>query len=139
MRIILVAAAALGLTAAAFAQTTTPPAGDTRGACRAEVQALCGAVQSQGREAMRACLQEKRSQLSPACQEAAANAKGKAKAKRKSGEGARSNACAADVERLCNGVQPGEGRIMQCLEQNQSQLSQQCSDGMAKAKAKKGG
>jgi hypothetical protein len=137
MRIILAAAAALSLTAAAFAQTTTPPVTDNRGACRAEVQTLCGAAQGQGREAMRACLEEKRSQLSPACQEAAVKAKGKAKAKK--GEGQRSNACAADIERLCNGVQPGEGRIMQCLQQKETELSQQCRDGMAMAKAKKGG
>lgn len=41
--------------------------------------------------------------------------------------------CSADVEKLCQGVQPGGGRIASCLRQNESQLSAPCKDAIAKA------
>jgi hypothetical protein len=34
--------------------------------------------------------------------------------------------CRAELKRLCQGVQPGGGRIRQCIEQNQQKLSPQC-------------
>jgi Cysteine rich repeat len=34
--------------------------------------------------------------------------------------------CRADIESLCAGVQMGEGRIAQCLVENQSELSDPC-------------
>lgn len=34
--------------------------------------------------------------------------------------------CAQDVEKFCSGVQPGEGRIRACLEQNFNNLSPMC-------------
>ena len=34
--------------------------------------------------------------------------------------------CADDVAKLCKGVKPGQGRIMQCLEDHQSELSPAC-------------
>lgn len=35
-------------------------------------------------------------------------------------------ACKADVEKLCPGVQPGEGRIAACLKDKRRQLSDGC-------------
>lgn len=47
-------------------------------------------------------------------------------------------ACAADIDRLCPGVPPGEGRIKACMKANVSQLSASCFDTlMAAAAAKK--
>lgn len=46
-------------------------------------------------------------------------------------------ACRADVDRLCPGVQPGDGRIMACLKQNQAELSSDCKDALAKAREKR--
>ena len=37
-------------------------------------------------------------------------------------------ACAGDVERLCSGVLPGEGRIKACMKENMSKLSATCVD-----------
>lgn len=37
-------------------------------------------------------------------------------------------ACAGDVQAFCNDVQPGQGRILQCLKQNIELLSQGCKD-----------
>jgi hypothetical protein len=36
-------------------------------------------------------------------------------------------ACGDDVKRFCEGVTPGEGRIVQCLEEHAKDLSQDCS------------
>jgi hypothetical protein len=43
-------------------------------------------------------------------------------------------ACKADVEKLCSGVQPGGGRIIGCLKQNEAQVSASCKDAVAKAR-----
>ena len=34
--------------------------------------------------------------------------------------------CRADVEKLCKGIEPGQGRIMQCLKDKQDQVSPDC-------------
>jgi Golgi apparatus protein 1 len=36
--------------------------------------------------------------------------------------------CAADADRLCQGVKPGEGRLMRCLEKHEKDLSQACRE-----------
>jgi hypothetical protein len=47
------------------------------------------------------------------------------------------SACKDDVEKLCPGVQPGGGRIVACLKQNEAQLSAACKDAAAKARQRK--
>jgi chemotaxis protein MotB len=42
-------------------------------------------------------------------------------------------ACAGDVERLCPGVPPGQGRIKACLKERVSQLSATCFDTLLSA------
>ncbi len=34
--------------------------------------------------------------------------------------------CKKDVETLCAGIEPGEGRIMKCLKENDSKVSAEC-------------
>jgi hypothetical protein len=46
-------------------------------------------------------------------------------------------ACQADVAKLCPGIQPGGGRIMGCLKQNEAQLSASCKEAIAKGHARK--
>ena len=36
------------------------------------------------------------------------------------------NPCAGDIERFCGNVEPGKGRIADCLKQNEAQLSPEC-------------
>ena len=46
-------------------------------------------------------------------------------------------ACKADVAKLCPGVKPGGGRILDCLKQNQAQVSTACKEALAKRAAEK--
>ena len=45
--------------------------------------------------------------------------------------------CRADYDRLCNGVQPGGGRVLACLQANASRLSPACAQSMSRAQALK--
>lgn len=45
-------------------------------------------------------------------------------------------ACSADAARLCAGVKPGEGRIVQCLHEHAAELSAECKAQDAKEGAK---
>jgi len=40
--------------------------------------------------------------------------------------------CRPDVEKLCQDVQPGRGRVASCLTQNESQVSAACKEAIAK-------
>jgi Cysteine rich repeat len=41
-------------------------------------------------------------------------------------EGVVAKACAQDVEKLCPGTKPGEGRVMACLKANRAKVSDGC-------------
>lgn len=41
-------------------------------------------------------------------------------------------ACKADVEALCKGVEQGKGKIAACLKEHQDKVSQGCKDAIAK-------
>ena len=43
-------------------------------------------------------------------------------------------ACEADVKKLCAGVQPGGGRILQCLAQHKAEVSDACKQAVMKAR-----
>jgi hypothetical protein len=51
------------------------------------------------------------------------------------GHGMMRSACKADVTALCKDVQPGGGRIKECLKSNWDKVSQGCKDAIATAKA----
>lgn len=56
------------------------------------------------------------------------------------GDGAVAEACKADVDKLCNGVQPGEGRIGACLKEHKKEVSKGCKQAIMKErKARKAG
>ena len=46
-------------------------------------------------------------------------------------------ACKADIEKLCQGVKPGEGRIIACLKEKQNEVSDNCKAEMKERRAKK--
>lgn len=43
-------------------------------------------------------------------------------------------ACEADVRATCPGVQPGGGRILQCIKANPDKISKPCKDALVAAK-----
>ena len=47
------------------------------------------------------------------------------------------DACKDDKEKFCPTVNPGEGKIIQCLKKNEAQLSASCKNVFAQAKAAK--
>jgi hypothetical protein len=46
-------------------------------------------------------------------------------------------ACAADFQTLCSGVEPGGGRMKQCLVQNRRKISAPCKQALKDARAAK--
>lgn len=93
--------------------------------CRADVQKFCKGIQpGGGRIAM--CLKQHESELSAGCRERIAQAKEEAKEL--------AEACKPDAEKLCQGVQPGQGRVAACLKQHEGELSGKCREEIAEAK-----
>jgi phage host-nuclease inhibitor protein Gam len=94
-------------------------------ACKDDVQKFCANVEP-GAGRIARCLQQNADHLSPQCK-----AKGeKMLAQRKQRRGEMhdvAQACKPDAERFCADVQPGAGRIAQCLKQHQSELSEPCT------------
>jgi hypothetical protein len=117
------AAASLLLCTAAFAQATPPPAGTPPpkgGACRADAAALCPNLPP-GRADHRAiaqCLESQADKLSAPCKAELEQMKAKVEAAKE--------ACKPDVDKFCSGVAAGGGRIMDCLRQHESELSDAC-------------
>ena len=42
--------------------------------------------------------------------------------------------CKSDIQRLCPDVQPGGGRILQCLKSHKQEMTVGCAQGLAKMK-----
>jgi hypothetical protein len=45
-------------------------------------------------------------------------------------------ACMQDVRRLCPGIRPGDGRLAQCMESKNDQLSSACRQAIEAARAR---
>lgn len=46
------------------------------------------------------------------------------------------SACQADTKKHCDGIQPGGGRLLQCLRGKQAELSQPCQAALSKLPAR---
>ncbi|MBL8705042.1 MAG: cysteine rich repeat-containing protein [Rhodospirillales bacterium] len=46
------------------------------------------------------------------------------------------SACQADAKKHCDGIQPGGGRLLQCLKGKQAELSQPCQAALGKLPAR---
>lgn len=49
------------------------------------------------------------------------------------GGGPLRDACRADVEKLCQGIRPGDGRLRACLKSNKDRLSDGCKSAITAA------
>lgn len=95
-------------------------------ACGTEADRLCSQI-TPGNGRVIACLYAHEDQLSRRCDyvlfDAAAELESMMGAMRRVGV-----ACKPDIELLCAGNTPGEGRILQCLRREQMALSAPCHD-----------
>jgi hypothetical protein len=119
----LVLGAAIGLAFSALAS----PATAGQGGCTQDLAKFCAKVPAgEGRQL--ACLKEHESELSEACRNSAL-LRGKTAKPHPLGP------CRADAERLCKSVEPGEGRVVNCLDAHASELSDACKAYRSQKKA----
>lgn len=97
---------------------------DRINACRNDARQLC--PQAKGGKAVTDCLLDHQKEISGSCYDTLK-------------QRLDFQACKQDSEQLCNGVQPGEGRIINCLMDHQKELSDACYDTLAKRTKAKGG
>jgi len=95
--------------------------------CEAEVQQYC--PDSLLGEDRRHCVVQRMRRLNPSCQQIVrqrlvhwTEAEG------------HKLACAEDVKRVCLTVQPGDGRILQCLQEHEQELSEGCYQSLPKGR-----
>ncbi len=112
--------AALLFAASAFAQGAPPPPAKGSGVCRGDIAALCPNLKPGPGEhhAIAQCLESQADKLSAPCKAHLDEMKARMEAAKE--------ACKPDVEKFCAGLPTGDGRIMQCLHQHQSELSEAC-------------
>jgi hypothetical protein len=92
-------------------------------ACQPDAEKFCKGIKP-GDGRIAACLKSHESELAPACQKLVARV----------GTAAREvhEACKSDVEKLCQGIQPGGGRILACLKSHEAELSEPCKAAFAR-------
>ena len=99
-------------------------------ACGDDQKKLCAKVQSGGGR-IRQCLKEHLSELSPKCKDVIQEAS----------QGARRRAggfrvvCKDELSKHCRGTEPGGGRLMECLEKHDAELSAACKKAVAEAES----
>jgi hypothetical protein len=97
-----------------------------QGACKADVQKLCKDVQP-GEGKIVECMKTHQKELSPKCASQMKQVQAGLKQV--------SNACESDVEKFCWDTPMGKGGIASCLKKHTDELSSECKDAVAKAKA----
>lgn len=143
---------------AAAKQPSSAQVAAVKSACRADYPKVCASVPPGGAPAL-ACLEKNKAKVSAACAKAvtasaggggataapaaaAAPVAGAAPAAAPAAIVLRPlrpreelfivrSACGADIRSLCAGVQPGSGRIVQCIASNAASLSPGCKDVLA--------
>lgn len=123
------AIASLAVTAAATFGTATAQPAQTGGTCRPEIERFCKDVKP-GKGAVARCLAENEAELSPACRESVAQSRRRAVQARRNAK-ALAEACRADADKLCPGLQPGQGRVVSCLVEKKEQVSPGCRKAIA--------
>jgi Cysteine rich repeat len=97
------------------------------GACGDDIAKFCKEVQPGGGRLSK-CLKDHQKELSPTCRDTVASAQ------KRWNETAES--CHDDVLKFCKDVEPGGGRIANCLREHQSELSADCREKWLKQRKK---
>lgn len=95
--------------------------------CADEIAKYCKDVKPGGGRILN-CLNEHEKDLSVSCKNKLEESKAKLMEAQK--------ACTGDMEKFCNGVQPGEGRILKCLREHKQELSPACKQVTVKTSEK---
>ncbi len=130
--------AALSISGGGLAQAEdSAPVGsemkDGHKACRAEVEKLCPGLKP-GQD-MHKCVEEHVKELSAACQEHHKQMQARHE-KRQEVRAEVKEACSADQEKLCKGLEPGKG-LFKCMHEKESELSEGCKAAMSEFKEQK--
>jgi Golgi apparatus protein 1 len=115
-----VAVCAAGLFGATAVAAQQQPGRD---ACRADVERLCKNVQPGGGRVAQ-CLKDNEASVSAECKEHMAKMREHMHQRMKAFD----EACKGDVEQYCKDVQPGQGRMVRCLRDNEAKLSASCKE-----------
>jgi len=94
-------------------------------ACGDDVKKYCPGVQP-GEGRVEQCLKQHESQLSQSCKQFRGAVKEKIEAA--------AQACEGDIKTHCAGVQPGGGRILNCLKQHEAALTPACKGQLSPAR-----
>jgi len=92
-------------------------------ACHPDAEKFCKGIKP-GEGRIAACLKAHESELAPACQKLVERVE---TAIREVHE-----ACGGDVEKLCQGIRPGGGRMLACLKSHEAELSGPCKAVLAR-------
>ena len=96
--------------------------------CKAELETYCTKV-TPGQGRILACLYAHGDKLSAKCEYALFDAAVQLE-RAVAALGYVANECDADLEKLCRSVEAGEGRLLQCLEKNEAQVSLRCKQAL---------
>ncbi len=95
--------------------------------CEAEVQSYC--PDSLSEDARRRCVIQRMKQLDTTCQQVVQQRL----VRWKEAEGYK-RVCVEDMKRVCPTVQSGDGRILQCLQEHEQDLSEACYQSLPKGR-----
>ncbi len=96
--------------------------------CKTELETYCKAV-TPGQGRVLACLYAFGDKLSAQCEYALYDAAAQLE-RAVAGLSYVANECQNDLDTLCSGVQAGEGRLLECLEKNDSKVSGRCKQAL---------
>lgn len=118
----------------AYAQTPSPQEptlkqtmASLKESCKDDIKKYCSDVTpGQGRVA--ACIKSQENHLSTTCKSAWVGARKDISKRIDKADVAFRKSCGADVQKFCSNVPSGEGRLMNCLDQHESDLSSSCKN-----------
>lgn len=95
--------------------------------CKSDISKFCGDV-TPGKGRVAACLQSKEDKLSESCRTAYVGALDDLSKRMERAELAFRRECGPDVQKFCSEVPSGQGRLWNCLENHEGNLSNSCKN-----------